>query len=412
VICDLRFPQLTLQDEPSFSILTRSENDRSELNRPWKEVLATCVRCNLRAAADALDGLLETATKNERDRELTGISWGGFVRPEANTTYRLVMRDDGVNVSLTVSQLDNPSVSKTVTCRSLFRGYKNYVALEGWDAGVTIVDRVQVFQEAPTHSLASHFPSLQESGDNVAVRDTDNESNPLNELVPVSAELVVNDDFDHEEINPEFWTILGDVVSDQGGVSLGEPSAAGHIDTFHPRPYLLTRRQFTPADGKVFVIGTVEFEENFLQGYGGSFAVMTRCDDEYGDGPEWAVSALSTGVRSNFWPAATHQDHLLEIHEKPTHDSLLFLAGTSFEIKPESRAYNFCLTDDGQTVALTIQDITHPTIRQTLKQPTKSQLLRSGRIAFESCWGSRVLLDDVRIYVESHNASLSESDTD
>ena len=412
VICDLRFPQLTSQDEPSFSILTRSENDRSELHRPWKEVLATCVRCNFRAATDALDGLLETATKYERDRGLTGISWGGFVRPEANTPYRLVMRDDGVNVSFTVSQLENPSVSKTVTCRSLFRGYKNYVALEGWDAGVTIVDRVRVFQEAPAGSLASHFPSLRESADNVAVRDTGNESNPLYELVPVSAELVVNDDFDHDEINPKFWTTLGDVVPDQGGVSLGEPSAAGHIDTFHPRPYLLTRRQFTPADGKVYVVGRMEFEENFLQGYGGSFAVMTRCDDEYGDGPEWAVSALSTGVRSNFWPAATHQDHLLEIHVKPTRNTLLFLSGASLEIKPDSRAYNFCLTDDGQTVALTIQDIAHPTIRQTLKQPTKSQLLQSGHIAFESSWGSRVLLDDVRIYVEPRKASLSEREAD
>ncbi|MDZ4659430.1 MAG: FecR domain-containing protein [Bythopirellula sp.] len=404
IICDLRFPHLTPRDEPSFSILTRSEDERTKMNRPWKNVLATCVRCNFRAATDALDGLLETATKYERDRELTGISWGGFVRPEENTLYRLVMRDDGVNVSFTVSQVHNPSVSKTVTCRSLFRGYENHVALEGWDEGMTIVDRVRVFQEAPAGSLANHFPNLRGSEKNRlstdTVTDTDKQSNLLNDLVPTNARLVVEDNFNHETINATFWKSLGDVIQDQGSVSLGKSSTSNHIDTFHPRPYLLTRRQFKPAEGKLYVLGRIEFDKNFLHGYGGSFAVLTRSDDEYGVGPEWAISALSTGVRSNFWPAATRQDHLLEIHEKPTANTLSFLSGASLEIKPESRAYNFCLADDGQTVALTIQDRAHPTIRRTLQQPTKSQLLQSGFIGFESCWGSRVLLDDVRIYVQ------------
>jgi hypothetical protein len=400
VICNLRFPRLDPRDEPSFSILTRSENERTEMDRPWKNVLATCVRCNFRTATDALEGLLETATKYERDRELTGISWGGFVRPEANTPYQLVMRDDGVNVRFTVSQLDNPSVSKTVTCRSLFRGYKNHIALEGWDAGVTIVDRVRVFQESPAGNLASHFPSLSNKPtDNLAANSAEEQSSPLSDLIPTNAVLVVKDNFEREDIDPRFWTSLGDVTQGQGTISLGKPAVSDHIDTFHPRPYLLTRRQFTPAEGKLYVLGKIEFDENFLRGYGGSFAVMTRSDDEYGSGPEWAVSALSTGVRSNFWPASTRQDHLLEIHEKPSKDTLLFLAGASLEIDPESRAYDFCIEDDGQTVALTIQDRHDSQIRQTLRQPTGS-LLRSGFIGFESCWGSRVLLDDVRIYVQ------------
>ena len=410
VICDLRFPELDRHDLPSFAILTRSANERTEMNRPWKNVLATCVRCNFRTATDAIDGLLETATKYERDRELTGISWRGFRRPQAGTAYRLVMRDDGVNVSFTVSQLDNPAVSKTVTCRSLFRGYKNHVALEGWDAGVTIVDRVRIFQDAPVGSLASHFPRLPESQEDHTTKNTEEQPNSLIDLVSAGAELIVEDDFDREEVDPRHWKTLGDVVLDKGTVSLGIPSTSGHIDTFHPRPYLLTRRQFTPADGKLYVLGRIKFDENFLQGYGGSFAVMTRCDDQYGAGPDWAISVLGTGVRSNFWPANPRQDHNLDIHEKSAPNTLSFLVGTGLELNPKSRDYYFCLEDDGQRAALTLQDIADHTIRKTLQHTTISPALRSGFVGFESCWGSRVLLDDVRIYVQPRNAVLPEKE--
>ncbi len=410
VVCDIRFPQLAPHDQPSFAILTRSADERTAMERPWKNTLATCVRCNFRTAKDTFDGLLETATKYERDRELTGISWRGFRRPEAGTAYRLVMRDDGVNVSFTVSQVDNPAVSKTVTCRSLFRGYQNHIALEGWDEGVTIVDHVQVFQAAPVENLASDFYRLPVAEGSHASATSSKQANNLIDLVPSSAALAVKDHFDQEEVDPALWATLGDVVLDAGAISLGFPSKSGHIDTFHPRPYLLTRRQFTPADGKLYVLGRIEFDENFLQGYGGSFAVLTRCDDQYGVGPEWAVSALRTGVRSNFWPAAPHQNHILEIHEKATPNSLAFLAGTGLEINPESRSYFFCLEDDGQRTALTLQDATDRSIRQTVQNAKGSPaLLRSGFIGFESCWGSRVLLDDIEIYVQPRSDELPEA---
>jgi hypothetical protein len=100
----------------------------------------------------------------------------------------------------------------------------------------------------------------------------------------------------------------------------------------------------------------------------------------------------------------------LEIYEKLTAQTLSFLSGTSLEINPESRAYYFCLEDDGQRAALTLQDIADHTIRKTLQHTKSSPALRSGFIGFESCWGSRVLLDDVRIYVQPRDAALPEKE--
>lgn len=395
VLCDVRFQRVKSGDLPSFAILTRSEDERSEVTRPWADVLASCVRCNFRTMSDGADGVLETATKYERDRELTGVSWSGFRRPQESVVYRLVMRDDGVNVSFTVSQLDDPAVAKTVTCRSLFRGYRNFVALEGWDAGDVIVERAAIFQDPPAESLAGRFARPRRSTSAGAESAS---SNPLLARVPDDAELVLDESFSGDGLDPDAWTTLGDVEVDDGAVSLGRAEAGAHIDTFHPRPYLLTRRRFTPRESKLFVLGRIELAENFLQGYGGSFAVMTRCSDRYAVGPEWAVSALGTGVRANFWPAASHEEHVLEIHEKLDDNLLTYLAGARLRVRPESRAYFFCVEDDGKQAILTLRDALHPAVGETLSQRTDSVRLESGFVAFESCWGSPVRLDDVRIY--------------
>jgi hypothetical protein len=266
-----------------------------------------------------------------------------------------------------------------------------------------------VYQETPVGSLANHFPNLRETEDESLAADATTDAvesyHELIDLVPANAELVIKDSFGDEKLNPQLWKTLGDVSQTQGAVSLGNPDTSQHIDTFHPRPYLLTRRQFIPADGKLYILGTIEFDENYLQGYGGSFAVMTRCDDKYGVGPEWAVSALSTGVRSNFWPAAPREDHILELHEKLSPETLTFLSGANLEIDPESRSYHFCMEDDGHTIALTIQDTAQHTIRKSLHHKTLPDGLEAGFIAFESCWGSRVLLDDVQIYVQPRDES-------
>lgn len=409
IVCDLRFPHLQPTDEPSFAILTRSENRRSEMSRPWTNLLASCVRCNFRTASDIIDGLLEMATKYERDRELTGISWQGFRRPQENTSYRLVMRDDGINVSFTVSQVDKPSISKTVTCRSLFQGYQNHIALEGWAGGVVVVDSVKVFQaRALDNEIADVNSSAESSGKQEQGTPPSDHTNGLKNTVPMDCELVMADSFDDGDLNQDVWTTLGDVVLENSAVSLGMPAQTDHIDTFHPRPYLLTRQSFSPEQGKLFILGKIEFDENFLQGYGGSFAVMTRCGKQYGEGPEWAISALETGLRCNFWPAAPTRDHNLEIHAKATPSTLSFLTGASLDIEPHSRLYYFCMEDDGNRAAVTIQDASNSSIRSTVQADTSSRMRKSGFIGFESCWGSRVLLDDIQIYRQPQAPSVDE----
>jgi hypothetical protein len=399
VVCDVRFPLLSRADVPSFSILTRSTADRTSMDRTWRDLLSTCVRCNFRSAIDEFDGLLESSTKYERDRELTSLSWRGFRRPRQNVVYRLVMRDDGVNVSFTVTEIDNPSVTKTVTCRSLFQGYENHIALEGWDRGNIIIEKVQIYQERASAQSAEHFARFSFAAQNHAHQNPRKSANPLQVQIPQEARLQVEDRFDENLLNAKLWSVLGDVQVVDGKVSLGPSRFDNHIDTFHPRPYLLTRQKFSPASGKVFALGKIEFDDNFLQGYGGSFAVTSRCERRYGEGPEWAVSALSTGIRCNLWPAAPRADHNLEIHEKAMATSLTFLKGGTLAINPRSRAYYFLMEDSGGEAAITIQDASDPSIVGTIRQKTTSAAPRDGLIGFESTWGSSVLLDDVQIYV-------------
>src|SRR5262249_22641422 len=131
VVCDLRFETVGDPEQASCAILTRTLNEQSKAGVPWHDMLARSVRCCLKADPNSGEGLLEAGTKYEADRELMNISWSGFSRPKPDTLYRLEMRDDGLNVSFKVSLADNPSVHKTINCRSLFRGSQNFIALEG-----------------------------------------------------------------------------------------------------------------------------------------------------------------------------------------------------------------------------------------------------------------------------------------
>src|SRR3989304_5708216 len=125
VVCDLRFENAHDAEHASFAILTRSADEQSRRDTPWHDMLARSVRCRFKADLLSREGMLEAGTKYEADRGQTTISWGGFSRPQPDTLYRLEMRDDGLNVRFTVSLAANPSVRKTITCRSLFRGDQN-----------------------------------------------------------------------------------------------------------------------------------------------------------------------------------------------------------------------------------------------------------------------------------------------
>ena len=414
IVCDIRFPKLAPQDIPTFAILTRSANDRTLMNRLWSDILSTCVRCNFRSANNESDGVLDTSTKYERDRELTSISWGGFRRPQENVTYRLVMRDDGVNVSFSVSKREQQLIAKTVTCRSLFQGYMNHIALEGWKNGLVIINNVQIHQSTSDDQRPDRHVRFDVPDASTAPVGQTSVVNELAKRVPSKAKLVIKDDFNTPQLNEDLWSVLGDVNLSGGAISLGEPNNPDHIDTFHPRPYLLSRKEFAPADAAVFVLGRIEFDDNYLNGYGGSFAVMSRCAGQYGDGPEWAVSALSTGIRCNLWPAAPRADHNLEIHEKANSNSLRFLKGSNLKIDRPSRGYFFLLEDSGDRASITFQNASDLSICKTIQCETTVAAPRTGFIGFESCWGSKVLLDDIHIFVDSSmsrtvdNASIRE----
>jgi hypothetical protein len=219
----------------------------------------------------------------------------------------------------------------------------------------------------------------------------------LESMAPTDGNLVISDDFDGATINQNIWTALDDVTLINGRVRLGKPNSREHINTCTARPYLLTHERFSPDHGALTIIGTAEFDSNFLDEYGGSFAVMTRADDERGRGPTWEYSILQRGIRSNFWPAAWGQQHSLEIHEKPSATSLSLLVSEGLEIHPEAREYFFKVVDDGDRVTLTIQDTHDARVNKAVSVHTSSAL-KDGFIGFESCWGCPVWLDNVRIY--------------
>ncbi len=396
VVADIRFTDVAAPSVPAFAILTRSASDRNPKAAENRRTMYTCVRCSFKSAPDLSSSAIEVATKLDPNCPLTNNLWRGFDHLEENLPYRLVMTDDGINVTFTVSLRDDPSVNKTVTCRSLFRGKENFIVFEGSVDGTVAVDRIQLFQDTSAKTIARSDANRSASEqDSVAKKEL--VAHWLAEMAPSDAKLIVSDDFDGDVLNENLWATLDDVTPIGGRVRLGKPNSLEHINTLKSRPYLLTREQFTPADGAITVMGTAEFENNFLNEYGGSFAVMTRADDARGNGPTWEYSTLTRGIRANFWPAAWGQQHSLEIHEKPTPTSLSLLVAEGLEINPEAREYFFKIVDDGQLVTLKIQDTRNPAISKTVSVRT-SPVLKSGLIGFEGCWGCPVWLDNVRIY--------------
>ena len=404
VICDLRFGAINAGDSPRFSIMTRGADERGIALDPWSGSLASCVRCSFGSDdGDSREGMLQTGVKFESDREMTSASWSGFLPPQPDTRYRVVMRDDGVNVSFTVSLLEKPSISKTVTCRSLFRGKTNYVALGGSISGSTIVERVEITQDRSSATISSYAEFCSLLLADPAKRELERQL--LEDLVPENAELVLQDDFASAQLDSQKWKSLGEIVMQGDLAQLGKPNSVEHIDTWKARPYLLTRKPLDPSKGTLTIIGKISFADNFLAGYGGSFAVMTRADDQIGSGPGWEYSVLQRGIRANFWPAALDEEHILEIHEKPATNTITLLAKNRAQVDPITRLYLFRVVDDGETVTLTIIDPEKPETEMSISSPTTSEL-KQGFVGFESCWGSPNSLDDIRIYQAKRPAQL------
>lgn len=406
--CDLRFLEVNPQGSTSISVLTRSVNERGIALPPWQGVLASCTRCSFSLESPGNVGSLQAGVKLESDRELSSISWSGFSTPQPGTPYRMIVRDDGVNLSFTVFRRDEPSERKNVIVRSLFRGQANHVALEGPRLGQLLVERVEITQDVSSAPLANYsdFSSL-------VFDDHKQHERRMKLLADMAPEgmPILQDNFEGDKIDPSRWSVVGDVKVVDGRVQLGLPNAEEHIDTWKHRPYLLTRQQLDPREGQLTIVGTVSFAENFLSGYGGSFAVMTRAANQLGEGPGWEYSILRRGVRTNFWPAAWDTQHTLEIHEKPTPNTITLLATKGLEVDPEARSYLFRVVDDGERVTLTIVDPRRPEDQMTVST-TETTLAQQGFVGFESCWGSPVMLDDIRIFQAAEPPSESQQSSD
>jgi len=313
-------------------------------------------------------------------------------------------------VSFTVSLVADPSIQKSITCRSLYRAKQNHIVLEGSPAGGVVIERIQVYQTASSKGGGAESEARFTSSDDAALSQSQGaiDIRLLDELAPRSGALVIAEGFSDAELDGQTWATVGDVSVVDGRLQLGVPNADEHINTWAKRPYLLTKRSFAPAEGQLTILGTIEFAKNFLHEYGGSYAVMTRADSQLGSGPGWEYSVLQSGVRANFWPAAWGHEHSLEIHEKPSPSILSLLVAEGLEINPEARAYAFKVVDDGQRVTLTIVDRVDQSIRKTVMAATQPELER-GVIGFESCWGCPVWLDNVRIYASPASGAGTET---
>lgn len=411
VACDVRFEQAANSERPSFAILTRSSSHPSKLGTAWHDMLARAMRCRLAADSPISEGLLEAGTKLEPDCAPSSLSWGGFSRPQPGKRYHLEMRDDGLNVSFTVTLAENPLVRKTITCRSLFRSNENFVAFEGADQNVVVLERVTISQEGPQFVGAKSMTM----GVNASSQSNEVKSSTLadavNDLAPPNAEVLLADDFAGDGLNPTNWIALGDIQVKDGKAQLGLANEAQHIDTWREHPYLISRQAFDPRQGPLVILGGIEFSQNFLHGYGGTFSVMTRADRTRGGARGWTNSILRRGIRCNFWPAAFGFDHSLEIHEKPSTDQITLLTAAGFEISPQVRSYLFRVVDDGKSVALTMFDATNLEVRKSAAAATAMAPTLAGHVAFESCWGSPVQLDCVRIYRLKTNEPTNSSKT-
>ena len=394
VTCDFRFAEFDEDDAPSFSLLTRSTDERGTAFSPWNGMLGSFVCSSFGIKNETQRDVLQSSVKLGAENQLSSVAWDGFLSPEAGKQYRMKMRDDGVTVSLTICLHEDPSKKKTVTFRSLFQNKSNHIAFGGTASGSVVVDRVEILQERSTANPTNYkeFCSYL-SFDPIK---NQREMQLLDNLAPKDSQLCIKDDFTTQSLDSKVWQRLGDVHAENSFVSVGETE--GLIDTWKARPYLLTKRKFDLKDGPITVVGKVAFANNFLSGYGATLSIVSRAGNRRGDGyQEWDNSILQDCIRSTFWPASADEKHTLEIHEKRNAAKATLLATRGVDVDPFVRNYLFRMVDNGTSVELTVIDPNKPEQEFSVRTISNSKLT-SGFIGIESCWGSPVKLEGIRIY--------------
>ena len=134
----------------ALSIFTRAVDRRGTFPRPSYAYLATGVRSTFWPVSTVRGQALRILVRPMGSGENVGLLGEEFASKGDTSKWAFALSDDGVNVSLTISKLNDPSVRKTVSCRSLFRGEANVIGIEGDPNGLILIDDLKIYQFAKT----------------------------------------------------------------------------------------------------------------------------------------------------------------------------------------------------------------------------------------------------------------------
>lgn len=130
----------------ALSVFTRAEDGRGTFPRPEYAYLGTGVRSTFWPVSTVAGETLRVLVRPLPAAENVGLLGEEFEASGDSSEWKFQVIDDGVNLSLTVAQTDNPAVMKTVHARSLFNGSANYIALEGDPITSILLDNIKIFQ--------------------------------------------------------------------------------------------------------------------------------------------------------------------------------------------------------------------------------------------------------------------------
>ena len=131
----------------SLSLFTRAESQRGSFPRTGYAYLATGLRCTFWPVANQPGQTMRVLVRPFSASENVGILGEEFPLSQVSSHWGFRLVDDGVNVTFTVRSLDGPSIDRTVSCRSLFRGKANSIAFEGDPNSSVRLTDIKIYQQ-------------------------------------------------------------------------------------------------------------------------------------------------------------------------------------------------------------------------------------------------------------------------